>query len=251
MITLKCENCGKEFDVIPCRKDTAKYCSKLCANKTLHGKLNCECCFCGKHFHRKQYQINKNKNQFCSRKCVNEWKKINFCRENNHQFGLKGELNSSFKGKEIKQTNNNLTEIRVYSPNHPFKDKTNRVLKHRLIVEENYTKFDLNYFIEINGKYYLKKTTEVHHIDFDHNNNRIENLIPLTKGEHRAIHNLNCVLFRDDKGKITGVLKQGELLEKPEEVNQQPSLNSDILEGSETNNRVLRDSNVDTSALPA
>lgn len=73
----------------------------------------------------------------------------------------------------------------------------------------------------------------------------------MTKSEHRAIHNLNCVLIRDNKGKITGVLKQGELLEKPEEVDQQPSLNSDILEGSETNNRVLRDSNVDTSALPA
>ena len=50
---------------------------------------------------------------------------------------------------------------------------------------------------------------------------------------------------------IIGVLKQGELLEKPEEANQQPSLDSDILEGSETNSRVLRDSNADTSALPS
>ena len=40
------------------------------------------------------------------------------------------------------------------------------------------------------------------------------------------------------------------MLEKPEEVNQQPSLGSDTLEGSETNSRVLRDSNADTSALP-
>ena len=49
---------------------------------------------------------------------------------------------------------------------------------------------------------------------------------------------------------LIGVFKQGELLEKPEEVNQQPSLNSNILEGSETNSRVLnKDSNADTSAL--
>lgn len=51
-------------------------------------------------------------------------------------------------------------------------------------------------------------------------------------------------------------VKQGELLETPavKQDNQQPSLDSNILEGSTTNNRVLpskvEDSNVDTSALP-
>lgn len=53
---------------------------------------------------------------------------------------------------------------------------------------------------------------------------------------------------------IRAQVKQGELLEKPEEVNQQPSLNSNVLEGSTTNSRVLtsnvEDSNADTSALP-
>lgn len=251
MIVLKCKTCGKEFKVIPCRKDTAKYCSKECASIGLHGDLNCKCDFCGKLFHRKPQWKSKNKNQFCSRECSNQWKKINFCGANNHQFGLKGNLNSSYKGKEIEKNNNGFLDVRVYAPNHPFKDKDSRVLKHRLIVEENHIKFNPKYFIKIDNQYYLKKTTEIHHINFNHNDNRIENLIPLTKSEHRAVHNLNCVLIRDNKGKITGVLKQGELLEKPEEVDQQPSLNSDILEGSETNNRVLRDSNVDTSALPA
>lgn len=49
-------------------------------------------------------------------------------------------------------------------------------------------------------------------------------------------------------------LKQGELLGNPEMDNQQPSLNSNVLEGSTTNSRVLtsdvEDSNADTSALP-
>ena len=53
--------------------------------------------------------------------------------------------------------------------------------------------------------------------------------------------------------RIIGVLKQSELLENLEVDNQQPSKNSNILEGSTTNNRVLAsnvvDSNVDTSAL--
>lgn len=48
--------------------------------------------------------------------------------------------------------------------------------------------------------------------------------------------------------------KQGELLETPKMDNQQPSLDSNILEGSTTNSRVLtsnvEDSNADTSALP-
>lgn len=48
-------------------------------------------------------------------------------------------------------------------------------------------------------------------------------------------------------------VKQGELLEHPQEDNQQPSLSSNTLEGSTTNNRVLsdnaEDSNVDTSTL--
>ena len=56
--------------------------------------------------------------------------------------------------------------------------------------------------------------------------------------------------WSDRRQTLISVLKQGELLERPEEVNQQPSLGSDTLEGSETNSRVLRDSNADTSALP-
>jgi len=54
--------------------------------------------------------------------------------------------------------------------------------------------------------------------------------------------------------KITGIFKQGELLESLEEGNQQPSLNSNILEGSTTNNSVqtnnVEDDDIDKSALP-
>lgn len=55
------------------------------------------------------------------------------------------------------------------------------------------------------------------------------------------------------KFSIPAQVKQGELLETPEKDNQQPSLSSNTLEGSTTNNRVppdnAEDSNVDTSAL--
>ena len=84
--------------------------------------------------------------------------------------------------------------------------------------------------------------------------NSINNLIPVTRAEHGKIHTKYNEIVRDNKtGRITGVIKQGELLEKPEAVNQQPSLNSNILEGSTTNVRVQTDSaedgNNDTSAL--
>lgn len=50
------------------------------------------------------------------------------------------------------------------------------------------------------------------------------------------------------------VVKQGELLESPEEDNQQPSIYRNIYEGSTTNELVLTDNaedgNFDTSALP-
>lgn len=251
MITKICTICGKEFQVIPRRKHTAKYCSKKCADKSHEGSLNCTCEFCGKKFHRKQSHINKTKHITCSKECCYKLRSLLYSGESNHQYGLKGNLNASFKGEKIQKRNHNNVDIRVYIPSHPYADRNGRVTEHRLIVEQNYKLFDRKYFEEINGTTVLKKSSQVHHINFDHNDNRIENLMPVTRSEHTIIHNLFSMIIRDkETGKITGVIKQGELLEKPEEVNQQPSLSGDTFEGSETNSRVLRDSNADTSSLP-
>ena len=249
MIIKVCKQCGKEFSVPDYRED-AKFCCVECAHKALYAKPNCICEICGKEFHLKQSAIDRNKHHTCSVECLNKLKSILYKGAGNHQYGLKGDKNASFKGNIILHRNNNLIERLVYMPDHPYADKYGRVTEHRLVVEQNYKRFDIKYFEEISGKYYLKRSTQIHHINFNHNDNRIENLIPLTRSEHTKIHNKYEIITRNDKGKITGVLRQGELLEKPEEVNQQPSLDSNIFEGSETNNRVLRDSNVDTSALP-
>ena len=254
MIKKKCLICDKDFEVPNWRKNSAKYCSKECQNKSLKGKPNCECKICKKKFHLKPYQISNKTGNCCSRNCLNEYKKELMTGNKNHQYGLKGSLNSSFIGNEIIKTNNSITDIYVYTPEHPYANRNGRVVKHRLIVEENYKLFNESYFENINNKIVLKKSSQVHHIDFDHNNNSITNLIPVTRSEHSKIHNKVSIIVRDIKtGKITGVFKQGELLEKPEAVNQQPSLNSNILVGSTTNVRVqtdnAEDSNSDTSAL--
>lgn len=245
-----CKICGKEFEV-PEHRKKAKYCCKECANKALHGELNCVCEICGKHFHLKPSQIKRYKHHTCSRECMNKLKSILYKGEGNHQYGLIGDKNASFKGEEILKKNNGLIDIFVYDPTHPHANRNGRVTKHRLIVEQNYQLFDSKYFETIDGRIVLKRSSQVHHIDFNHNNNSIENLIPVTRKEHTEIHNKYKEIIRDEKtGRIIGVVKQGELLGKPEEVNQQPSLSGNTLEGSETSSRVLdEDGNATTSAL--
>lgn len=240
MVKKKCIICGKDFEVIPCRKDTAKYCSNECKNKGFKAEPNVICSTCGKAFHMKQNQqnrYNRNLGYFCSKECVNKAKTLAYSGEGNHQFGLKGDLNASFSGYETIQKNHKSNEIMIYVPNHPYATKAGRVKKHRFIVEQNYHLFNPNYFEEINSQIVLKKNISVHHLDGNHNNNAIENLIPCTKKEHKQYHK-SIILERDNKGKIvktTAVLKQGELLETPEVDNQQPSTPLTKCEGSETN----------------
>ena len=246
-----CLNCGKEFEIPHWRENTAKYCSPECQHEAHKKAPNCVCEICGKEFHIKPSQLRKSKHHCCSIECLNKLKSVLYRGEGNHQYGLKGKLNASFKGDEILKKNNSLIEIRVYDPTHPYCDKDGRVLKHRLIVEEHYKLFDSKYFETINGRVVLKKSSHVHHLNENHNDNRIENLIPVTRSEHRVIHNLGIKIIRDPvNGKITGVFKRGELLENPEVGNQQPSLSGNTLEGSETSSRVRLDSNTTTSALP-
>ena len=241
MVTKICKSCGKNFTVINSRKDTAKYCCKECADNAKKGKKNTVCAYCGKEFHLKFYKLTTTgiiQGHYCSRKCMALDRKSKVAGELNHQFGLKGSLNASFKGLEISQKNNNLTEILVYTPSHPYCDKNNRVKKHRLIVEQNYQLFDFKYFEEINGQIVLKRSSQVHHLDGNHNNNSIDNLIPCTKKEHKKYHQ-SIITERDNLGRIvktvTAVVKREELLGSPEEDNQQPSISVTTDEGSETN----------------
>jgi hypothetical protein len=104
--------------------------------------------------------------------------------EGNHQYGLKGSLNNSWKSDE-KISHYGYKQIR--SLNHPFKDGDDFVFEHRLVAE----KYLLNEenSVMIDGQRYLKKEYHVHHIDFNRLNNDVSNLKVMLAGEHISLHN--------------------------------------------------------------
>lgn len=188
---IKCEWCNKEFNVTPSRlKNKHICCSKQCASelKKSMTELNCVCEVCGKRFHRKASHCYNH--IYCSMKCCAEALKVNMLGEKNHQFGLKGNLNSSWKS-DIRHTNYGYIKIRVWE--HPYHDYAGFVFEHRLVAETYYLTTDNS--IMIDGKYYLKRDYVVHHVDMNKLNNTPQNLIVLTLSEHTALH---CYLNEGD-----------------------------------------------------
>ena len=258
-VKVVCAECGKEEYVNPSRAEHYLCCSVECLGKYnskrySQSKLHV-CPICGKEFKLKPYrEIHLKTEACCSVECAAKLKETTFLGENNHQFGLKGELNASFKGEKTRKKNIHYEDIWVYKPERPDINKDKRITEHRLTVLENYTKFDPCFFVDDSGFKVFNPDRKlkicVHHINGNHSDNSLENLVPLTNAAHRKAHS-NCETLALEKlNELIGVFKQGELLEKPKEVNQQPSLNSNVLEGSETNSRVLNeDGNADTSAL--
>lgn len=249
-VTRKCAVCGKEFTVAS-YYGKGLYCSVECANEAKRSKPNLVCEVCGKPIYRKPSAAAKIKHPTCSRECAAELKRIAYKGINNPNYNNRKE--------RLIEYNNGKPYYLLHLDEHPYGTKAKGVgvyyKEHRFIVEQNHNLFDDKYFNIINNKYYLKPEIDVHHINKNGLDNRIENLIPLTRSEHTSIHNKEKVIIRDDKGKITGISKQGELLETHNgNDNQQPSIISNNYKGSTTNSRVqtdnAEDSNANTSALP-
>jgi hypothetical protein len=254
-VEVTCAMCGKIELVPPCRAKNYLCCSKSCLGeyrKSQHvGQIECTCPICGTVFWVKPSRVKRVKTTICcSKQCSSKLKETTYLGENNHQYGLTGNKNASFKGNEIIS---NYGYILEYCPGHPkpcdTANQCTRVRQHRLVIERNYEKFDPCYFEEIDGWVVLKDEYDIHHINEIKTDNRLENLQILTRDEHTALHNTIRSQRASKYSKIIGVIKQGELLESPEVDNQQPNLSGNTFEGSETSSRVLRDSNTATSAL--
>lgn len=168
---------------------------------------NSTCVVCGKPIYVRPYRLNKKNHGFtCSLKCSSKNRSVWFSGAGNHQYGLKEDLNASFKHwKKL----NSFGYVLVHKKDHPFCDKSGMVFEHRLVVEDNADKFDEKFFVCIGGKKYLKKEYSVHHKNEVRTDNSIENLMVLTKAEHRRLHNAEREIIRNRKGLILDSIKNG------------------------------------------
>jgi len=250
-----CVICNKEFVRFGKQIKTAKCCSSECSGKLKKGVNNISCLQCKKDFHKKPSAKTNKHGNFCSNVCYGAWKSLN----------LRGVKNPNFRNKMYDQDGSRIV----------WSDTLGRIKMHHAVVFE---------YLDILK---LPKGFSVHHRDCNHQNNTIENLAVLSFSDHKWLHKQygnatlwafynkkvkleDLISWSNDKErakrlltlniieqKLSGVFKQGELLENPiinNEGNQQPSLGSNTFEGSTTNSRVLtsnvEDSNANTSALP-
>lgn len=132
---LVCLYCGKTFETY--QKDK-KYCCKECATKSQTKKVYCSCDNCGKEIVKKRFEFLKNKHNFCSRKCLDEYfgwdeSDINILKNNYRKIPLsdiQSKLNKHYSLKAIKSkaTALGLSRSRLWS------DDEIKILK------ENYSK---------------------------------------------------------------------------------------------------------------
>ena len=242
----KCKNCTKEFNEVN-PKIGKHFCNYSCyiEYQSNHTSPNTKCTICDKEFYLKPFRLKRVKHGVtCSKKCKTILQSNYMKGKGNHQYGITGPENSSFVGaKRLNQYG----YVMLYLPDHPLADSDGRYREHRYIVEQSID-FDDSFFNIISGIRVLKPEYDVHHMNEKRDDNRVENLLILTRGEHVALHNNTKVLLRNGKGQIIGVIKSRELLENPGEDNQQPSLDGDILEGSTTSSESQVDNNSTTSA---
>lgn len=202
----KCIICGKEDYKIDTSKFPKDFCSYSCYQQWLkfNKEPNTECPICHTKFYVAPNRLKRAKHGVCcSKECSGKLKSLYSSGRGNHQYGLRGDKNASFKGNVI-TLNGYLYE---YCPGHPHASKTSRVRQHRLVIEHNYKLYDSKYFETIDNWIVLKQCYDVHHINENKQDNRIDNLQIVTKSEHTAIHNLEKEIIRDDLGRITGVIK--------------------------------------------
>ena len=120
---------------------------------------NMLCPVCGEKFHLKKSAIPKAYTHYCSRACLNIAKKERFLGERNHQYGLKGDKNASWKGGRKKS---HYGYWLVQCIGHPFAwQGQDYVFEHRLVAEKYLLNEDNS--VVIDGKRYLSPEYIVHH----------------------------------------------------------------------------------------
>lgn len=211
----QCANCGINVPIYHKKRLTYEniFCGKTCESEFKKSKkMNCECEICHKIFHRKQSQIDKNKHQYCSRDCLKIARKYMMKGEKNHQYGLKGKFNASWKSDERISTYGYKL---IRNNKHPYKNIDGFVFEHRLVAEQ-FLLTEENRIL-VNEKYYLSPEFHVHHLDFDKLNNSVENLYVIKKELHIKFHDSINIIVRDEEnGRIKSIINAINIYSKEE-----------------------------------
>lgn len=162
---IKCQVCEKTFEAQTCTK--RKVCSQKCqailaSIRNLTG-VNKLCQVCGKEFYVQQWQIKKGVGRFCSPKCRVAYLSIIFSGQNSPAW--KGEDHSYIDTDGY---------VQVRSPNHP--KAINKYIKRAILVAEK----------KLGRPLKLGEIT--HHINQIRDDDRLENIIIMTRAEHNRIH---------------------------------------------------------------
>jgi hypothetical protein len=167
----KCVVCGEFFQKgNQKQKACSRRCNAIYQNKEKGKRFKCPICpICGKETRRLSAA------KYCSMKCLH--------------IAAMSSGNPMWKGGVNKKKDGYTTTL-VY--NHPFTDRNNRILTHRLVMENWLKENEPSnpYLVEIDGVKYLMNGVVVHHKNDIKDDNRIENLELLeSQAKHLKKHN--------------------------------------------------------------
>lgn len=179
-LKVKCEICGKEFlRKKACIKEH-NYCSRACL-----GKANAEryrkqrlmkCDNCGRQFEYFGHHKKRNEHYFCSPKCSYEFKvkkiyvSCDWCGKPIYK-----------KRSDVERNRHNFCDLNCYMDyiNFAKAGAKDQVVAGKLIHRS---------LAELKFGRKLRTGEEVHHIDGNHENNKMDNLMILTASEHSKLH---------------------------------------------------------------
>lgn len=184
----RCANCGDSVQIFHKNRMELQdiFCSQKCFNEyKIKGGKNCICPVCGNKFHAKPYAITKSKTRlYCSRKCMGAYRGLIYEGKNNPNYNNIGDKNPLFVGYRTIHCG----YYWLYMPDHPLAcDSSGKRIREHRVVAEKYLLTSFN-SVKIDGKLYLSPKFDVHHINFNKLDNRVENLMVLTRAEHSKLH---------------------------------------------------------------
>lgn len=156
-----CEQCGKEFMSYGAR--TGRFCSKACFDEwQRRNRVERTCEQCGTTFSVPPSYETRQPARFCTKTCEAASR-------------IKRALDRTHNGRPA--VVDGAGYVRVYEPDHPNAYKGGWLAEHRLVAEETLGR-------------QLGSDEHVHHANGDKQDNRPENLVVMSHGEHSSITGL-------------------------------------------------------------